>query len=52
MNTYRVIIRNGTGSEIYNGLVNAETENEAIMKLLKDDIITLYCDDTLTIEEY
>jgi len=51
MNTYRVIIKNSANCEVYNALINAETENEALMELIKEEIITVYSGDSLTIEE-
>ena len=51
MKTYRVIIKNSSNCEIYNTLINANTENDAILELLKENCFTLYCDDTLTIIE-
>ena len=49
MRLFRVIMTNGAGIEIYNEVIEAKDENEAISLILKDEII--YSGDTISIEE-
>ena len=50
--TYRIIIKNNAGCEIYNRLHNASNENNALLELLKESDVIIYGGDTITIELY
>lgn len=49
MNTYNIIIRNGSDVLVYNETIIAKDENEAIKKII--DVITLADGDTIEINE-
>lgn len=46
---FRIIIKNGGNCLIYDEIVNAKDENEALKKLLEE--ITISIDDTIEIKE-
>lgn len=46
---FRVIIKNGANCEIYNELITAKDENEAIKTVLESE--TIYSGDIINIEE-
>ena len=46
---YRIIIKNGANCEVYNEIVTAKDENEAIKIVLDSEII--YAGDKIEIEE-
>ena len=46
---YRIIIKNGTNCEIYNEIVTAKDENEALKIILETE--TIYSGDKIIIEE-
>lgn len=50
--TYRIIIKNYAGCEVYNKLHNASNENDALLELLKESNVVIYEGDTITIELY
>lgn len=52
MITYRIIIKNETGAEIENILINADNETQAILYYLKDNDDIINTGDTIKIEEY
>lgn len=49
MRLFRIIITNSVGSELYNDVIEAEEENDALLIVLKDEVI--YSGDTISIEE-
>lgn len=49
MRLFRVIIANSVGAELYNDVIEATDENEALLKVLKDEIV--YSGDTISIDE-
>ena len=49
MNKYRIIIKNGANIEIYNEIITAKSENEAIKQVLETEII--YAGDKIETEE-
>lgn len=46
---YRIIIKNGANCEIFNELITAKDENEAIKIVLENE--TIYSGDIINIEE-
>lgn len=49
MRLFRIIITNDVGSELYNDVIEAKDENEALLVVIKDEAI--YSGDTISIEE-
>ena len=49
MRLFRIIISNSVGAELYNDVIEAKDENEALLIVLKDEIV--YSGDTINIEE-
>ena len=49
MRLFRVIISNGVGAELYNEVIEAKDENEALLVVLEDEIV--YSGDTISIDE-
>ena len=51
MRYYTLTIKNNCGISIYQNTTQAEDENTALLKLLKEDEIIIYSGDIITIEE-
>ena len=51
MRDYEIIIKNGAGCVVYNEIITAENENMAIKNFILNNRGTVYCGDTITIEE-
>ncbi len=49
MRLFRIIINNEVGAELYNQVIEADNENEALISVLKDEIV--YSGDMIIIEE-
>lgn len=52
MELFRIIIKNASSYEIYNSLISANNENEALQIALKENLFTLFDGDTLTITNF
>ena len=49
MNKYKIIILNGANCEVYNEIITAKNENEALLKLI--DFVIINAWDIIKIEE-
>lgn len=49
MNNYKIIVKNSGNCVVYDEIITAKNENEALKIMLQDNII--YCDDTIEIQE-
>lgn len=52
MKLFRIVIKNFGGYEVYNSLISADDETEALKTALKEELFILYDGDTLTITDY